>query len=202
MARPSGILTQTNRRASDHKAQTRLNRMSQPRMLNQIDGGCSAEGSLPGRSMTPGSTGGRTGGDSGPRIGSSSGVDGGSSCGCGGASGSRTGVGISGRGLPGGLSCGGSCGFPGLAGGTSCGSRLGGCAITPHSLGSGSPYRGRFDTVPRRPPHSFRCRRITVRRCRCSRNEVQCRLIKRSNIDRRYGIHHSGKGVKQDSLRR
>ena len=39
----------------------------------------------------------------------------GSSSGCGGAPGSCTGGGISGRGLPGGLSCGGSVGFPGVA---------------------------------------------------------------------------------------
>jgi hypothetical protein len=61
-------------------------------------------------------------GPGGPRTGSSSGIWPGNSSGRGDSPGSRTGTGISGRGLPGGLSCGGSVGLPGVAGGTSGGS--------------------------------------------------------------------------------
>ena len=59
---------------------------------------------------------------SGPRDGISSGVLPGNSSGRDGSPGSRTGAGISGRGLPGGDSCGGSDGVPGVAGGISGGS--------------------------------------------------------------------------------
>jgi hypothetical protein len=53
----------------------------------------------------------------GPRTGNSSGVRPGNSSGGGGSPGSCIGVGTSGRGFPGGLSCGGSDGWPGLIGG-------------------------------------------------------------------------------------
>jgi hypothetical protein len=58
----------------------------------------------------------------GPRRGTSSGSFPGSSSGRTGAPGSRTGVGISGLGLPGGIPGGGSVGVPGVAGGISGGS--------------------------------------------------------------------------------
>ena len=58
----------------------------------------------------------------GPRTGNSSGVRRGNSSGCGDSPGSCMGGGTSGRGLPGGLSCAGSEGWPGLIGGSSGGS--------------------------------------------------------------------------------
>lgn len=61
-------------------------------------------------------------GPCGPGAGSSSGVRPGSSSGHGDSPGSCSGGGTSGRGFPGGLSCGGSDGCPGLIGGSSCGS--------------------------------------------------------------------------------
>jgi hypothetical protein len=77
-----------------------------------------------GKSVMPASPTGEEGapGPSGPRTGNSSGTRPGSSSGCGGSPGSRIGGGTSGRGLPGGLSCGGSDGCPGFIGGSSSGS--------------------------------------------------------------------------------
>jgi hypothetical protein len=84
---------------------------------------CCGKSAAPGKSVIASSVAGDGApGPCGPRTGNSSGTRPGSSSGLGGSPGSRIGGGTSGRGLPGGLSWGGSDGCPGLIGGSSSGS--------------------------------------------------------------------------------
>jgi hypothetical protein len=101
-------------RRVSHRLRTTLNRVLTAGWGNSLraNGGPATQSAI---------AGGGAVGPVGPRTGTSSGILPGNSSGRGDSPGSWTGVGISGRGLPGGIPGGGSVGVPGVAGGISGG---------------------------------------------------------------------------------